>query len=197
MSRILAVVAPASLALLSCKKDYGECGSGETCPQGRICHPTYHLCYVPDPPSVIWASPQVGETLLGTTASVAGVIDFGGAYTAEISCGRPDVWQPLSVSATGQFSAQLPLPASNGEPQPLRIRTTETGPGAGGRVTLRSIYRPVDNVPPSLSFSEPAPRPTLTPVRLVASEPMSTSAAPPQAVPLGGSDPPVPGRWNS
>src|SRR5689334_3285970 len=99
MSRILASAAGASLALLSCTKVKGACGSGETCPQGQICHPTYHLCYVPDPPSVIWASPQVDETLLGTTASVAGVIDFAGDYTAEISSGRPDVWQPLSVSA--------------------------------------------------------------------------------------------------
>src|ERR1044071_1877368 len=99
MSRLLLAVA-ASLALLSCTKFNGECGPGGTCPEGQTCHLAYQVCYVADAPVVSWASPQVGETLVGTTASVSGIIDFGGEYTAEISTGRPDLWQPLPVSPT-------------------------------------------------------------------------------------------------
>jgi len=192
----MAMAMGASPALLSCTRAEGECGPGGTCPEGRSCHPTYNLCYVPDAPVVSWASPQVDETLTGATAVVSGIIDSGGQYTAEISIGRPDLWQPLSVSSAGQFSTAIALPLSNGEPQPLRVRTTRTTP-SGASVAVSSIYRAVDNVPPSLSFSERAPRPTPTTVRLVASEPMSSTAPAPGAVPLGGSEPAVQGVWNA
>jgi len=192
---IAAAAAGAALTSLSCTQAQGECGPGGACPEGRVCHRAYNLCYVPDAPAVSWASPRVGETLTGTTASVSGIIDFDGSYTAELSVGRPDAWQPLSVSTAGQFATALTLPSSNGEPQPLRIRITETG-AAGGRVTVQSIYRAVDNVAPALAFSEAMLRPTPTTVRLTASEPMSPAAAAPQAVPLGPADAPVTGRWN-
>jgi len=193
---IAAAAAGAAFIALSCTQPAGECGPGGTCPEGQTCHLAYNLCYVPDAPAVSWASPQVDETLTGTTASVSGIIDFGGAFTAEISAGRPDAWQPLSASATGQFSATLTLPTSNGEPQPLRIRVTEPS-SSGARVTVLSIYRVVDNVAPALAFSEAAPRPTPTTVRVVASEPMSAGAGLPQAIPIGSGDVAVPGRWNA
>ncbi|HVE83008.1 MAG TPA: Ig-like domain-containing protein, partial [Myxococcales bacterium] len=180
----------------ACVAPVGECGPGGSCPQGQLCSARYNICYQAEAPQVSWASPQVGQTLVGSTATVSGIISFDGQYTAEISIGRPDQWQPLGVSSTGQFSAPLTLPASNGEPQPLRIRTTEPET-AGGRVTVSSIYRAVDNVPPSLSFSEPALRPVPTSVRLVASEPMSASATAPAAIPLDGDAPAVPGQWNA
>lgn len=192
----IAAAVGASLSLLSCTQPEGQCGPGGTCPEGQTCHLTFNICYVPDAPVVTWASPQVGETLTGETASVSGIVDFGGGYAAEISAGRPDAWQPLGVSTAGQFSTTLTLPSSNGEPQPLRIRITEPA-SSGGRVTVQSIYRAVDNVPPSLAFSEAASRPTPTTVRIAASEPLAAATSLPQAVPVGPGDAPVTGRWNA
>jgi len=192
MRRTIAAAAGAAFTALSCTQPVGECGPGGTCPDGQVCHLAYNLCYVPDAPAVSWASPQVGETLTGGTASASGIIDFGGGFTAEISAGRPDAWQPLAVSAAGQFATTVTLPSSNGEPQPLRIRIT-----AGGQVTVHSIYRAVDNVAPALAFSEAASRPTPTTVRVVASEPMSAGAGLPEAIPAGPGDVAVAGRWNA
>ena len=195
MGQSLAVVIGGAAVplLLSCLSPAGECGPGGACPAGQTCHPRYNFCYQPEAPQVSWASPLPDQILPGATATASGLIAFGGEYSAEISIGRPDLWRPLSVASAGQFSAQLPLPTSDGAPQPVRIRLTEPA-SLGGRVTVSSIYRAVDNVAPALSFSEPSPRPAPTTVRVRASEPLDGVL--PAAVPLDGDAPAVAGRWN-